>query len=97
MGRGPYGRHYFLDERELQWASPGMHFPLPQARIRALKDPKAVLSSTDTSIWRRHHNKISVPYGSVDPIAPHWRIMFETDYEFPYIYYEMSHHREGER
>jgi hypothetical protein len=34
--RGPDGRPYFMEERELQWANPSIKFPLPEAFPRAL-------------------------------------------------------------
>ena len=49
--RGPDGRLYFPEERELQWANPPMHFTLPEALALAVKCLRAMLSSTDSSHW----------------------------------------------
>ena len=35
LGRGPDGRPYFLDDRELQWANPTMRTPIPQSLATA--------------------------------------------------------------
>jgi hypothetical protein len=45
--RGPDGRPYFMDKRELQLASPTIKFPLPEELTRALDYLRILLSSKD--------------------------------------------------
>jgi hypothetical protein len=47
--RGPNGRPYFMEERELQWANPSIKFPFPEALTRALAYIRVILSSKDPS------------------------------------------------
>ncbi len=47
LGRGPNGRPYFLDDRELQWANPTLPSPLPQPIRKALAYLRALMVSTD--------------------------------------------------
>ena len=47
LGRGPDGRLYFLDDRELQRANPAMRTTFPQPLLAALAYLRALLSSTD--------------------------------------------------
>ncbi len=47
LGRGPNGRLYFPDGRELQWANPTMKLSLPQQLLTALTYLRALLTSTD--------------------------------------------------
>ena len=36
LGRGPDGRPYFLEDKELQWANQAMRTPFPQPMLAAL-------------------------------------------------------------
>ncbi len=51
LGRGPDGRPYFLDDREMQWANPTMRTPLPQTLRDALTYLRTLLSSQDPDHW----------------------------------------------
>ena len=51
LGRGPNGRPYFLDDREIQWANPTIRTPLPQPLLEALTYLRALLSSADPEHW----------------------------------------------
>jgi hypothetical protein len=51
LGRGPDGRPYFLDDKEMQWAIPNLHTPLPQTLLAALTYLRAHLASTDPPHW----------------------------------------------
>jgi len=50
--RGPNGRPYSMEERELHWANPSVKFLLPDALTRALDYLMALLSSKDTNHWQ---------------------------------------------
>ena len=45
--RGPDGRPYFMEERELQWANPSIKFPLLKVLTRTLAYFRVLLSSKD--------------------------------------------------
>ena len=68
--RGPDGRPYFLEERELQWANPIMHFPFPKVLTQTIKYPRELLSSMDSSHWQSICGKISLPHKNDYSIAP---------------------------
>jgi hypothetical protein len=53
LGRGPDGRPYFLDDRELRWANPTMRSPIPQSLATALTYLRALLASTDPITWEQ--------------------------------------------
>ncbi len=61
LGRGPDGRPYFIDDREIQWANPTMSFPLPQRLNHALKYLRTRFSSKNDKDWRGLKTKISGP------------------------------------
>ncbi len=79
-GRARDGRPYFLEDRELIWDNPSMRFPLPQNRVHVLKYHRVILAST--SIAHKHNlkNKVTMPSGGDDPIAPRWRTMLKIDW-----------------
>ena len=58
--RGPNGRPYFLEGRELQWANPSLHFPrLPESLTQALKYLRVLLSSTESAHWQSLYPKLT--------------------------------------
>ena len=59
LGRAPYGRPYFLDERKLQWANPAMKFPFPHTLTHALKYMRVLHSSTEVGNRRRLSKNIT--------------------------------------
>ena len=68
--RGPDGRPYFLEERELQWANPSLQFPLPKALTQALKYFRVLLSSTGPTHWLLLSHKLTWPQGLDYSITP---------------------------
>jgi hypothetical protein len=73
LGRGP-------DDRELQWASPSMSFPVSQKLSHALKYLRSLLSSKDTNDWRNLRTQISGQVAVDLSIAPRWRLIMEPDW-----------------
>jgi len=59
--RGPNGRPYFMEERELHRANPSIKFPLPDALTRALDYLRALLSSKDPNHWQSLCQKLTEP------------------------------------
>jgi len=80
LRRGPDGRPYFLEERQLQWANPSMQFPLPEALTQALKYLRVLLSSKDPAHWLSLCQKLTWPQGLDYSIAPRWRTMMDPDW-----------------
>jgi hypothetical protein len=76
LGRAPNGRPFFLGDRELQWASPSMSFPLPKDLGHTLKYLRTLLSSKSPKDWRLIQNKISNLQTIDLSIAPRWRDIF---------------------
>jgi hypothetical protein len=75
LGRGPNGRPYFLDDRELQWASPTLQSPIPQPLRKALTYLCGLLASTDPAQWTKLRQRIkAAPLWDL-PIAPRWRLL----------------------
>ena len=73
LGRAPYGRSYFFDERNLQWANPKMAFPFRQALTYALKYLRTLLSSTVAAHCRRLSKNMTAPVVEENPITPRWQ------------------------
>ncbi len=73
--RGPDGRPYFMEERELQWANPTVKFPLPEALNRALDYLRILLSSKYHTQWLSLCKKLTEPHGPDYSIAPRWRTL----------------------
>ena len=78
LGRGPDGRPYFLDDREIQWANPTMRTPLTQPLQEALTYLRALLSSRDPEHWVKLKRSLgATPLWDL-PIAPRWRLLLEA-------------------
>jgi len=79
---GPNGRPYFLEERELQWAKPSLHFPLlSESLTQALKYLRVILSSTDPAHWQSLCQRLTWPQGLDYSIAPRWRTILNPDWD----------------
>ena len=61
--RGPDGRLYILEERELQWANPSLQSPPPEALTQALKFLWVLLPSKDPAHWLSLCQKLTWPQG----------------------------------
>ena len=73
LGRGPDGRPYFIDGRELQWVNPNLRTPLPHTLLAALTYLRVLLASTDPAHWEKLKRSIkTAPLWDL-PIAPRWR------------------------
>jgi len=82
MGRGRYGRPYFLDDRELKWANLTMRTPLPRSLQAALTYLRALLSSTNPEHWAKIIRDInSTPLWDL-PIAQRWKQILAEDGTF---------------
>ena len=68
--RGPDGRPYFMEERELKWANPSIKFPLLEALTRALDYIRILLSSKDPTHWLSLCRKLTEPQGPDYSIGP---------------------------
>jgi hypothetical protein len=80
LGRGLYGRPYFLDDRELQWANPTLRTPLPQTFQAALTYLfRALSASTDPAHWDKLKRSIKITPLWDLPIAPRWRLILNED------------------
>ena len=75
MYRGPNGRPYFMEERELQWTNPSIKFPLQDAPIRALDYLMALLSSKDPPHWQSLCQELTDPQGANYSIVPRWNAL----------------------
>jgi hypothetical protein len=80
LGRGPDGRPYFLDDREIQWANPTMRSPLPHTLRDALTYLRALLSSRDTDHWTKLKRGLATTPLWDLPIAPRWRLLMAEDW-----------------
>ena len=78
--RGPDGRLYFLEKRELQWANHFLQVPLPKALTQALKYLIVLLSSKDPACWLSLCQKLIWSQGLDYPIAPRWQTMMDPDW-----------------
>ncbi len=58
LGRGPDGRPYFFDDKELQRANPTLQSPIIQPLRKALTYLRALLASTDAAHWTKLRQRI---------------------------------------
>ena len=67
LGRGPDGRPYFLDDKELQWANPTLRTPPPQSFPPALAYMRALWASTDPTHWEKLNEALRPPHSGTSP------------------------------
>jgi hypothetical protein len=79
--RGPNGRPYFMEDREMQWAKPSIKFPLPEALTRALDYLRILLSTRDHTQLLSLCKKLTEPNRPDYSIAPRWRNLMGQNWD----------------